>query len=297
MSHQHHGHKMSEKNLFMTIILNVIITISQIIGGIASGSLALLSDALHNFSDVIALVIAYFANRLTAKPRTLTKTFGYKRAEVLAAFVNASALVGIGIYLIVESIQKYYNPQPIDSTWVIWLGMLSILLNVVSVLLIKDDASNNINIKAAYLHLMTDVMTSIAVVVGGILIYYYQMFWVDPMISGIIAIYLISASMKLLKTSTNILMQFTPANLDIDEIVNFIKENNEIRNVHHVHLWLLDEHNIHMEAHIDFQNNITLDMSNLVLDTLEESLQKYFDISHTTFQCEYNRHGDKSVII
>lgn len=125
----HHHHKVSEKNLFITIILNIIITVAQIIGGIFSGSLALLSDAMHNLSDVIALIIAYVANRLTARPNTETKTFGYKRAEVLAAFINASVLIGIGIFLIIESINKFYHPSSIDSIWVIWLGILSIALN------------------------------------------------------------------------------------------------------------------------------------------------------------------------
>lgn len=292
-----HHHHINGKNLFLTIVINIIITIAQIVGGLFSGSLALLSDAMHNFSDIIALIIAYIANRLTTKQHTYTKTFGYKRAEVLATFINASILIGIGIFLIIEAIRKFYYPEPIDSSWVIWLGILSIVLNSLSVMLVKDDASNNMNIKAAYLHLLTDVMTSVAVVIGGILMYYYSLFWIDPVISVIIAFYLIWSSAKLIEESMSILMQFAPDNININEVVDFIKEFKEIRNVHHVHVWKLDEHHIHFEAHLDFSENIRLEESNEVLDKLENTLDTYFDITHTTFQSEYNRHGDKHTIV
>jgi cobalt-zinc-cadmium efflux system protein len=188
MSEHHHHHEVSGKNLFITIVLNVIITVSQIIGGIFSGSLALLSDAMHNFSDVLALLIAYVANRLAAKESTKERTFGYKRAEIIAALFNASVLIGIAIFLIIEAFHKFYHPEAINSVWVIGLGLLSIVLNAVSVLLIKDDAHGNMNMKAAYLHLLTDVMTSVAVVGGGILMYYFGLFWIDPLISAFIAL-------------------------------------------------------------------------------------------------------------
>ncbi len=296
MSEHHHHHEVSGKNLFITIVLNVIITLSQIIGGIVSGSLALISDAIHNLSDVLALVIAYGANRLASKESTKEKTFGYKRAEIIAALFNSSVLVGIAIFLIFEAVSKFYNPEPINSIWVIALGILSIILNALSVLLVKDDAHENMNIKAAYLHLLTDVMTSVAVVLGGVLMYFYEIFWVDPLISIIIAIYLIWASFGLIKESTAILMQFTPEDIDIDEIIDLIVKENEIKNVHHIHVWKLDDHRIHLEAHLDFNENITIKQSAKTIDTLEKVLHDKFDIEHTTFQCEYNRCDDKMMI-
>jgi len=166
----HHHHEVSGKKLFITIILNAIITISEIVGGIFANSLALLSDALHNFSDVMALIIAYIANRLASKGADKKNTFGLKRAETVAALFNASVLVGIGIYLIIESIHKIMHPEHIKSLWVIGFGLLSVILNGASVLLIKDDSHENLNMKAAYLHLLTDVATSVAVIIGGVLI-------------------------------------------------------------------------------------------------------------------------------
>ncbi len=295
--HHHHHHEVSGKNLFITIVLNVIITVAQIIGGIISGSLALLSDAMHNFSDVLALLIAYFANRLAARPNNETKTFGYKRAEILAALFNASVLIGIAIFLIIEAFHKFYNPEAINSVWVIGLGMLSIVLNAASVLLIKDDAHDNMNIKAAYLHLLTDVMTSVAVVVGGILMYYFGIFWIDPLISVIIALYLVWASAGLVKESTAILMQFTPKGLEIKDIVKSIEKESSIHNVHHLHVWKLDDNRIHLEAHLDFKEDVNLSKSNQVIESLEKSLHDEFAIEHVTFQCEYQRADNKSVII
>lgn len=293
---EHHHHEVSGKNLFITIILNIIITLSQIVGGILSGSLALLSDAMHNFSDVLALVIAYVANRFALKPNTVSKTFGYKRAEILATLFNASVLFGIGIFLIIESFHKFYHPEVVDSVWVIALGLLSIILNAASVLLIKDDAHNNMNIKAAYLHLLTDVMTSVAVVVGGILMYYYQIFWIDPLVSILIAIYLIWASIGLIKESSSILMQFSPKDIELSDVVKTVIALPKIDNIHHIHLWKLDDHRIHLEAHLEFNENITLEESNKTIDALGIQLDELFGISHVTFQCEYKRCDDKEIV-
>lgn len=294
--HHHHHHDVSGKNLFITIILNIIITISQIVGGILSGSLALLSDAMHNFSDVLSLVIAYVANRLAARPNTQEKTFGYKRAEILAAFFNASVLIGIGIFLIIEAFHKFYHPEVINSIWVIALGVLSIVLNALSVLLVKDDAHDNMNIRAAYLHLLTDVMTSVAVVFGGLLMYYFNVFWIDPLISLLIALYLIWASIGLVKEAFSILMQFTPHNIKIEEVAQAIKNIKEIKDVHHIHIWKLNDKSIHLEAHLDYKNNLLLEQTGKILDNLEELLHHQFEITHTTFQCEYKRNDNKNLI-
>jgi cobalt-zinc-cadmium efflux system protein len=295
--HHHHHHDVSGKNLFITIVLNVIITVSQIIGGIFSGSLALLSDAMHNFSDVMALVIAYVAHRLAARESTNERTFGYKRAEIIAALFNASVLIGIAVFLIIEAFHKFYHPEAINSVWVIGLGLLSIVLNAASVLLIKDDAHGNMNIKAAYPHLLTDVMTSVAVVGGGVLMYYFVLFWIDPLISVLIALYLIWASFGLVMESSAVLMQFTPKGIDIDEIAAFIEQNEKIKNVHHIHVWKLDDHRIHLEAHLDFNEDLRISESNAVIENLEHKLHDNFEIEHTTFQCEYNRDDNKNRIV
>ena len=296
MAEHHHHHEVSGKNLFWTIVLNVIITLAQIAGGIISGSLALLSDAMHNFSDVLALVIAYVANRLAARPNDASRTFGYKRAEILAALFNASVLIGIALFLIVEAVHKFYHPEPIDSLWVIGLGLLSIVLNTLSVLLIKEDSHENMNVKAAYLHLLTDVMTSVAVVLGGVLMYYFGIFWVDPLISILIALYLIWASFGLVKESGAILMQFTPRGIDVEAVAKALESDPEIANAHHLHLWQLDDKRIFLEAHLDFREDLPLSKATNVMERLERTLHDDFGIEHCTFQCEYGRADNKKRI-
>jgi len=296
MSKKHHHHKASGKNLLIAIVLNIIITLAQVVGGVFSGSLALLGDAIHNFSDVLSLLIAYGANKLSHRPSNTQKTFGYHRAEILAALFNASVLIGISVYLIFEAVHKLFNPEAIDSIWVIILGVLGIIVNTLSVFVIKEDAKSNMNFKAAYLHLLADVMTSVAVVAGGLLMYYFNLFWVDALITIFIAIYLIWASFYLVKSSVYVLMQFVPEGLDLNEIIETIKTVPQIDNAHHVHLWQLDDNRIHIEAHLDFCENISIEESTGIIDFLEKRLEELFGISHVTFQCEYNRCEDKELV-
>ena len=190
-NHSHNKESLSGRNLLISIFLNILITAAQVVGGVLSGSLALLSDALHNFSDVISLVVSYVANKLVKKKASLQKTFGYKRAEILAAFINASTLIIVAVLLIIEAIKRFQNPQEIESSLVIWLSIIAILGNGFSVLLLKKDAETNMNLKSAYVHLLTDMMASVAVLVGGLLMKFYQVFWVDSVLTFLIAIYLI----------------------------------------------------------------------------------------------------------
>ncbi len=290
-----HQHDIKGKNLFITIILNIVITVSQIVGGIISGSLALLSDALHNFSDVMALIIAWWANKISLRNKTSDKTYGYKRAQIVAALFNGAVLVGIGFFLIVEAISRLQHPEPIGSNLVIYLALLSIVLNAASVLLIKDDSHGNLNIKAAYLHLLTDVMTSIAVLIGGLLMKYYQLFWVDPLVTIIIAIYLIQASYSLITESVSILMQSTPKSVDLQDIENTVEQIKGLKNIHHIHLWQLDDHQLILEAHLDFDEDLPISKATQIESQLVKVLAEKFAITHVTLQAEYNVDDDKGL--
>ena len=300
-SHTHnHSHSHSDlkgRNLFISILLNIGITVAQVIGGVLSGSLALLSDALHNFSDVISLVVSYIANKLAKKKASLHKTFGYKRAEILAAFINAATLIIVAVLLIIEAIERFKNPQEIESNLVIWLSVIAILGNGFSVLLLKKDAEANMNMKSAYLHLLTDMMASVAVLIGGLLMKYYQAYWVDSVLTFLIALYLIWMGFDLLKTSTKVLMLFTPEDIPIKQIVAEINGFESIKNVHHVHVWQLNEEEIHLEAHIDFNNDITLSQFDSVLHEIEDLVFNKYDINHVNIQPEYGKCDAKDVIV
>lgn len=292
----HHHHEVKGTRLLITIFLNIIITAAQIIGGIYSGSLALLSDALHNFSDVMTLVITYIANRMAGRSPTQGKTFGYKRAEIIAALFNASVLVGTGLFLIIEAAQRVFKPEPVGSMIVIALALLGVVFNAAGMLLIKQDARHNINIKAAYLHLLTDVMTSVAVLAGGIAMYYLQLYWIDPLISILIAVYLIYAAYDILKDSACILMQFAPAHIDLAGIERVACGHHELRNIHHIHVWQLNDREIFLEAHVDFNENLPLEEVMRVCDALEEKLKSTYGITHITLQSEFQKKDDKALV-
>jgi len=296
-SHSHNHKDLKGRNLFITIFLNILITLAQLIGGIISGSLSLLSDALHNFSDVLSLIISYIATKLSKRKASVNKTFGYKRAEIIAAFVNSSTLIVVSIILVKEAIERFANPIEIESNLVIWLSLLGIIANGFSVLLIKKDAKVNMNMKSAYLHLFTDMMASVAVLIGGLLMKFYALYWVDPVLTILIAFYLVYMGYDLLKTSTRVLMLFTPNTIEIEQIVSAITKIKPIKNVHHVHVWQLNENEVHLEAHIDFDEDINLSEFDLVLEKIEEEVYHKFGISHLNIQPEYGKCDSKKVIV
>ena len=295
-THGHHHHEVTGKNLFLSIVLNVFITTAQVIGGVVSGSLALLSDALHNFSDVMALFIAWWANKVSSKESSEEKTFGYKRAEIVAALFNASVLAGIGVYLIVEGVAKLMHPHVIDSDIVIYLAILGIVFNFVSVLLLQKDAKENLNMKAAYLHLLSDTMTSVAVLIGGLGMKYYGAYWIDPLITIAIAFYLILTSFSLIKETMAILMQFSPKGLHVKDIEKSVLAFEGVENLHHLHLWRLNDKEIHFEAHVDFKENLPLSEATCVIASIEKELEEHFGISHVTLQAEFESADLKELI-
>lgn len=298
MEHHHHHTQVSGKNLFFTILLNIIITVAQIVGGIVSGSLALLSDAVHNFSDVLSLIISYIANWLTRKKKqTLSQTFGYKRAEIVAAFFNAASLIVIAIILSIEAVKRLQQPQQISGNIVIILSLVGIIANGLSVLLLQKDATHNLNMRSAYLHLLTDMLTSVAVLVGGIMIKFFQIYWIDAVLTLVISVYLIYMSWRILIESLKILMLFAPDNIVIQDIEKEVLQINGVKNIHHVHLWQLNDHDTYFEAHIEFVHDIKISEFDVICEKIEKMLLEKFHIHHTNLQPEYNRPDEKKFII
>ena len=296
MSHSHTHHR-SQKNLLLSIVLNIAITVSQVIGSIVSGSLALLSDALHNFTDVVSLIISYVASKFSSKNATLNKTFGYKRAEIIAAFVNSAILIIIAIILIKEAVVHFFDPQIINSDLVIWLSVLAIAGNGFSVLLLLKDRKTNMNLASAYLHLLTDMLASVAVLIGGLLMKFYGIYWIDSLLTLAIAIYLIVVGIKLFKNSFKVLMLFTPNHIQIDDIVEKINALALVKNMHHVHIWQLNEDELHLEAEIDFEKDISLSKFEEVLEEIESILLSEYGINHINIQPEFNKTDNKNIIV
>ncbi|TAJ14144.1 cation transporter [Marinilabiliaceae bacterium JC017] len=300
MSSEHHHHPdLKGKSLLWTIFLNIAITVAQVIGAIFSHSLSLLTDALHNFSDVMALVISFIANKLSKKKYTPEQSYGYKRAEILAAFINAATLLGISMYLIFEASERFVakSGPEINASMVAWLAGFSIVANGISVLIVKKHAGNNMNMRSAYLHLFSDMLSSIAVLAGGLLMFFFNIDWIDALLSVIIAIYLIVSSWKLMVKTIKVLMQFTPSDINMTEIANHLKQIKLVKNVHHIHIWQLNDMEYHLEAHLDIEKDVPISETSQIVTQAQTLLQEKFNISHSTIQPEFNVKDDKRMIV
>jgi cobalt-zinc-cadmium efflux system protein len=285
MSENHHDSV--QRNLLITLILNVIITIAQIFGGIVSGSLALISDALHNLSDSLSVVLTWAANLLSRKPKTTRSSFGFQRAEILAAFINGLILVAISGYLSIEAIHRFIHFQQVDPKWMFWLGLLGLMANGLSVIILHGISRENINLKAAYLHLLGDAFTSIAVILGAVAIHTLGWYWVDPLVTLLISGYLFVQTFTILKEAIEILMQMSPSGLDTHKVGEAISNLEGIHGVHHIHIWKLSDKRIHFEAHIELDHDLPVSATHEIRKKIREKVRTEFGIEHTTLQFEF----------
>jgi cobalt-zinc-cadmium efflux system protein len=294
--HAHHGHENTDKNLLLSALLNLLVTIAEVIGGLVSNSLALLSDALHNLGDTSAIFIAFLANLISKKEGTSKKTFGFKRIEILAALFNAIVLVVIIIYLFIEAWHRLNNPMPVKGLIMLIVAVVGLVANLLSVLLLKKHAVQSINIRAAYLHLIGDTVSSFVVILTAILIYFFNIYWIDPLVTFFLGIYLLWETYRILKTALDILMQATPEGLDLNLVKEALETIPAIDNIHHVHAWNLSDQDIHFECHVDLTSDIRISETEIIREAIEEVLKERFRITHVTIQYEYNCCEDKNMI-
>lgn len=297
--HNHtHSHDLSEikgVRLILVMLLNFLIAAAEIIGGIFSGSLSLISDALHNLSDGLAIIISYFAIKISGKQNDIKRTFGYRRASIMAALLNSSVLIGISVFLFIEAYDKFVNPQPIKGGVVVWVALVGLAANSLGALLLEKGSHGDMNIKSAYLHLFSDALSSVGVVLGGVLILSFGIYWVDPLLTVLISIYALRESFKILKEAMNILMQGAPENMDINKVVEGLKEIDGVEDVHHVHVWSLDDNNINFEAHVNVRDMLVSETKRMS-EAFEHVLNEHYGINHITLQFEYECCEDVGII-
>jgi cobalt-zinc-cadmium efflux system protein len=282
--------------LLITVILNVFITVAEIIGGIISGSLALISDALHNFSDAVSVVVSYIAIKLKGRDNSPRHTFGFKRAEILAAVINSSVLVAISVYLIYEAVLRFQHPEPIKGVLMTVVASIGLAANIAGTLLLKRDAKTSINIRSSYFHLLSDAVSSVAVILGGLAIVLWNIFWIDPVLTILISVYITRESFKILYEAIHVLMEGAPPDISINEIQTAVEEMEEVENIHHVHLWMVGENDVHLEAHIDVPD-MMLSKSNKLGKKIENLLKKQFGINHITLQFECDQCEDVGLVV
>ena len=285
MSGYHHHEETSAKRMIITMLLNFSISLIEIIGGAVSGSLSLVSDALHNFSDGIAIIISYIALKLSKKDKTKQYTFGFKRAQILAAILNAGVLLAISIYLVFEALRKLWHPEIIDGNLMLYVAIFGLIANIIGTVLLYRGSKNNMNIRSTYLHLLSDAVSSVAVIIGALAITYYNQYWIDPVLTLVIAVYIGWESWKIVQEAINILMFKVPTSISMEDLQLVLGEIPDVMNVHHIHLWQLDEHNLHFEAHVKVKDTLISSTANIA-KYMEDKLYEHFGISHVTLQFE-----------
>jgi len=288
-NHEHnHSLNTTSGRLIITMVLNFVITIVQIIGGIISGSLALISDALHNFSDGIAIILSYIAIKLKQKDNSQRHTFGLKRAEILAAVINASVLIVVYVFLFYEAVIRFSEPHKIEAGLMTTVAFIGLIANISGTFLLKRDSKNSINIRSSYMHLLGDSVSSVAVIFGGIAIAVWNIVWIDPLLTVLIGIYIIKESYDILGEAIHVLMEGAPEDLSLEEIKIEVEKFTEVDDIHHIHVWTVGDNDVHIEAHINVSDMKISDCDKL-RSKIEKLLESKFGIHHITLQFECNQ--------
>jgi cobalt-zinc-cadmium efflux system protein len=284
MTHEHH-HVGNSKKLGWTILLNIGITAAEAIGGLLSGSLALLSDAGHNLSDVIALVLAWFGARGAALKPTKRSTYGFKRLEVVTALINALSLVAIALFITIETFHRYAEPRDINGSVMLTVATLGLVGNILSVWILHRDRNKTINNRAAFLHMLYDAISSVAVIVGGVIIILSGWYLLDLILSVMIAMMILWSSLDILKEATGIFMEAVPRGVDIDEVSHSITSIDGVVNVHHLHIWSISSSQAALSCHIRVAKNDAARIPDIIA-TVNKTLLEKHGIGHATIQPE-----------
>ena len=291
MAHAHHHGNTWGKRLIITMVMNLIIPIVQIIGGVLAGSMALISDALHNLGDFTATLISYIALRIGEKPATPRLTFGYKRIEVMAAVVNVALLTMACLYIAYEGWKRFTNPQPIQGGLVIIFALIGFVANMIAVLILHKGAKENLNLRSVFLHMLTDALTSVGVVVVGVIWLFAPLYWLDGVVSWIIVALILYGAWDILKNAFQILMDATPPGMDITTIQREILRIEGIEDVHHIHVWNMSSERIALAAHVIVPDQMLSSVDDLAA-TVREMLFSRFNIDHPILQFETRKDTD-----
>lgn len=287
--HHHHAEGMSDARLVWAVIVNVGLTVAQIVGGVLSGSLALIADALHNFSDAASLGLALFARKIGRRPADKLMTFGYGRAEVVAALINLTTLVIVGLYLLIEAVNRYLDPQPIEGWTVVIVAGIALVIDIATAVLVHKGTKDSLNIKAAFLHNVSDALASVGVIVAGTLILLYQLYVADLIMTVLIAAYVIYQGFSLLPKTIKLLMGSVPDDVEFDAIVQALRDTDGVASLHHVHIWSLDEHHRALEAHL-VPVERSLEAFETVKVEVRRMLEQRFSIGHATLEACLEAH-------
>ncbi|MAX72621.1 MAG: cation transporter [Nioella sp.] len=290
MPHDHdHAHidpESGDRRVSIAIWANSLLTVAQVIGGILSGSLALIADALHNFSDMASLVIAFAARKISRRPADERMTFGYGRIEIVAALINYTTLILIGFYLIYEGGMRMIDPPEVAGWTVVILGGIALFIDTLTAMLTYSMQKGSVNIRALFLHNLSDALASVAVIIGGSLILVYDMRWVDPAITIGIALYILYLAFTEIGGPIRTLMLGSPPEIDGDEVVEAMRGVDGVADVHHVHLWQMQEHEPALDCHVVLTAD-GWDQAEKIKGAIKDRLKEKFSIGHSSLEFEH----------
>ncbi len=281
--------------LLIAIGLNLLIPIAQIFGGIYAHSMALLSDATHNFTDFTALLIAYFAYRVSKKGASMNNTFGYKRAEILGAVINVALLTAAAAYILYEAARRFMHPEPVLGIIVIYLAMVGIIGNGLSAWLLHRDSKHSLNVKGAFLHMVGDMLTSVLVLINGIVLVVKPWYWIDPLLSLFIVIFILKNCWSIAKDATSILMNATPKELDLEEIKSVLMSIEGVCGIHYLHAWNVSSSSIAFSCHVEVADQL-LSGTEIIAEGIRSELLDHFGIDHPILQFETAQCGNGGVL-
>ena len=288
-SHHHHHHidpDAGDAKVAWAIAVNMILTLAQVIGGILSGSLALIADALHNFWDAISLIIAFVARKIARRPADTDMSFGYGRAEVVAALINYTTLVVIALYLGYEGVMRALDPQPIAGWMVVSIATIALVIDLVTAALTYRLSKESMNIRAAFLHNLADALGSVAVIVAGFAVIVLGWDWVDPVVTLMIAGYILWHVYAEIGGVIRVLMLGSPPGMQTEEVIEAILKTSGVKDIHHLHLWQMEESETALQAHVLIAESDLLKQTRIKRD-IKQTLLDRFGISHTTLEFEY----------
>jgi cobalt-zinc-cadmium efflux system protein len=285
----------SGSRLLITLLLNLVIPVAQIIGGVLAHSMALISDAAHNFSDFVAILIAYFAHLIGKKRASVRNTFGYKRAEVLAALINVGILLGASAFIVYGAVDRFYHPQAVLGNVVILLAGVGILGNGLSAWLLHRDSKHSLNVRGAFLHMMGDLLTSVMVLICGAVLLFRPWYWLDPLLSILIVLFILKNCWSIIKEASSILMNATPGDLHLSDVKARLEKIPGVLGVHYLHAWRISSSSTAFSCHVQVRDQ-PLSETEVLSDTIRQELFNGFGIDHPVLQFETAECGNGGIL-
>lgn len=270
----------------IALVVTFFVFLVEVIGGIWSGSLALLSDAAHVMSDVLSLLISWFAIYLSTRPATSSRTFGYHRAEVFAAFINGISLIVISGWIFYEAYNRYISPEEIQVGGMFIVACFGLVANLFILWKLHGESHGNLNVRSAVLHVVGDTLSSVAVVIGGVLIYWTSWYPIDAILSFLIGGIILFGAFNVTREAVHILLENSPRNTDAHTVASYLCKLPPVKDVHDMHIWSLCSNYNALSAHVVIHENNVVPQD-LILQQINKELQTRFNINHTTLQLEH----------